>query len=159
MNAPLITSFAGQFTERDDSPSVQSSPGGTGAKVQRFQPAAQLVRFLGMSVCVCDTEQEKDMGGAEAWGRVSVRLTPFVLSLFFLEESYERLPRCLALQRVEMGEESVDGGKEWSEMERQGEAEAVSCICFRILCSALESFSLLPVNVKTPVFCCLTVDL
>lgn len=37
------------------------------------------------------------MRGAETRGGVSVRLTRFVLSLFFLEEGYERLPRCLAL--------------------------------------------------------------
>lgn len=39
---------------------------------------------------------------AETWGGVSVRLARFVLSLFVLKESYERLPRRLALQRVEM---------------------------------------------------------
>lgn len=43
---------------------------------------------------------------AETWRGVSVRLARFVLSLFVLEESYERLPRCLALQRVEMDEDS-----------------------------------------------------
>lgn len=36
---------------------------------------------------------------------VSARLTCFVLSLFVLEDGYERLPCCLALRRVETNEE------------------------------------------------------
>lgn len=40
--------------------------------------------------------------------RGSVRLARFVLSLFVLEESDERLPRCLALQ----GGDGGDGGDE-----------------------------------------------
>ena len=66
-------------------------------RVQQSKPAARLALFLGMRVRF--TERG---GGAGTWGGVSVRLTRFVLSLFVLQESYERLPRCLALQRAEM---------------------------------------------------------
>lgn len=76
--------------------------GERGGGVQQFKSAARLVLFLGMRQCVIQ-------GGGGARGAVSVRLTRFVLSLFVLEESYERLPRCLALQREEMDEDVIRG--------------------------------------------------
>lgn len=53
----------------------------------------------------CRTERGR---GGRSGGGVSVRLTRFVLGLFVLEESDERLPRCLALQR---GRQGGDGGE------------------------------------------------
>lgn len=71
-------------------------------RVQQFTSAAWLVLILGIRY----SEVGEGAGGvrwrAETWGGVSVRLARFVLSLFVLKESYERLPRRLALQRVEM---------------------------------------------------------
>lgn len=52
-------------------------------------------------------QDEGGDGGGFGEGGVSVRLTGFVLSLFVLQESDERLPRRLALQRDETQSETV----------------------------------------------------
>lgn len=62
-------------------------------------------------------------GGGHGEGGVSVRLTGFILSLFVLQESDERLPRRLALQRDETQSETL--------MEHLRTAGAVNtkCVC------------------------------
>lgn len=60
-------------------------------------------------------------GGGDGKGGVSVRLTGFVLSLFVLEESDERLPRRLALQRDETQSETL--------MEQLRTAGPVNTVC------------------------------
>lgn len=66
-------------------------------------------------------------GGGFGEGGVSVRLTGFVLSLFVLEESDERLPRRLALRRDETQSETV--------MEHLGRAGPVNTECVWVLVS------------------------
>lgn len=67
--------------------------------------------------------QRGGWGGRRGWrwrqrregGVVSVRLARFVLSLFVLEEGYERLPRRLALRRAETdegGRRGREGGRD-----------------------------------------------
>lgn len=92
-------------------------------RVQQSKPAARLALFLGMRV------RFTERGGcAGTWGGVSVRLTRFVLSLFVLQESYERLPRCLALQRAEME------GDIWQRQKNKGRDRDVSI--HYVICTA-----------------------
>lgn len=104
----LVTSPSG---ERQNSSKrlagVQGRGGGGRGGVKPFESAARSLIFLGVEMGAGGVEMQDGGGGGFGEGGVSVRLTGFVLSLFVLQESDERLPRRLALQRDDTRSETV----------------------------------------------------